>query len=240
MAELTVEALRKRGVEKILVINRTLDRARSLAERWRAAAATFESLQNALHEADILISSTGAPHIVLDARMVADAMQNRVGRPLVLIDIALPRDIDPQAADIHNVKLFDIDGLNAHLEDSLTRRLDEVPLVKRILEEELGDFKTYLRSLDMLPIIADIHQQAEMIRMTELEKTLRRMPDLTEVERERVEALTQAIVRRVLDHPTRRLRSEATSHRAPEYAALARVLFNLSGDGPNSRSNAAD
>jgi glutamyl-tRNA reductase len=240
MAELTVEALRQRGVDQILVINRTLPRAKTLAARWAASAATFEFLEEALYEADILISSTGAPHLVLEANMVATAMQRRAERPLVLIDIAVPRDIDPEAARIPHVRLIDIDGLNIELENSLTRRIDEIPLVRRILEQELTGFETYLRSLDMLPIIADIHQQAETIRTTEVEKTLRRMPQLTEAERERIEALTQAIVRKVLDHPTRRLRTAATSHRAPEYAALARVLFNLPDDGLSSTTTAAD
>jgi glutamyl-tRNA reductase len=187
-----------------------------------------------------LISSTGAPHLVLSAQMVEEAMRTRPQRALVLIDIAVPRDIDPDAARIPHVRLFDIDGLNAQLEDSLTRRLDEVPHVRQILEEELSEFAEYLRSLEMLPIIADIHQQAEAIRMAELEKSLRRMPDLTDAERERIEALTQSIVRKLLDHPTRRLRAEASSHRAPEYASLARLLFNLSSETFNSSSTAAD
>jgi glutamyl-tRNA reductase len=240
MAELTVEALRKRGAEKIRVVNRTLERAHALAERWGAESATFESLYESLHAADILISSTGAPHLILSAEVVGDAMRARPDRSLVLIDIAVPRDIDPDAANIPHVRLFDIDGLNAQLEDSLTRRLDEVPQVKQILREELAEFETYLKSLEMLPIIADIHQQAEAIRTAELEKTLRRLPDLTDAERERIEALTQALVRKLLDHPTRRLRVEATSHRGPEYAALARVLFNLSDDQINPASTAAD
>ena len=240
MAELTVEALRKRGVEKLCVINRTLERAQGLAQRWSAQSATFEFLQQALVEADILISSTGAPHFVVHSSMVEAAMQTRTGRALVLIDIAVPRDIDPETAAIPHVKLFDIDGLNAQLEDSLTRRISEVPHVRQILEEELSEFESYLRSLEMLPLIADIHQQAESIRTTELEKTLRRMPHLSEAERQRIEALTQSLVRKLLDHPTRRLRAEATSHRAPEYAALARVLFNLSDKGLNSGSTAAD
>src|SRR5215213_84008 len=194
MAELTVEALRKRGVEKIQVVNRTLERAHLLAERWNAESATFESLQESLSEADVLISSTGAPHLVLSAQMVSEAMDTRPNRALVLIDIAVPRDIDPDAAKIPHVKLFDIDGLNAQLEDSLTHRMDEVPKVKQILSEELANFTSYLKSLEMLPIIADIHQQAEAIRTVELEKSLRRMPDLTEAERERIEALTHALV----------------------------------------------
>lgn len=240
MAELTVEALRKRGVEKIRVVNRSLDRAHTLADRWGAESATFESLFDSLCDADILISSTGAPHLLVSAQMVAEAMRTRPERALVLIDIAVPRDIDPDAAKIPHVKLFDIDTLNAQLEDSLTRRMDEVPRVRQILAEELGEFESYLKSLEMLPIISDIHQQAEAIRTAELEKSLRRMPDLTDAERERIEALTQALVKKLLDHPTRRLRAEAGSHRAPEYAALARTLFNLSGEPFNSSSTAAD
>ncbi|HSB02680.1 MAG TPA: glutamyl-tRNA reductase [Anaerolineales bacterium] len=240
MAELTVEALRKRGAEKIRVINRTLERAQELATRWDAETGTFEFLGQAVCEADILISSTGAPHSIVDAKMVGEAMHARAGRPLVLIDIAVPRDIDPDCMDIPHVRLFDIDGLNAQLEDSLTRRMDEVPRVKRILEEELSGFEQYLKSLEMLPLIADIRQRAEAIRVAELEKTLRRLPDLTESERERVEALTQALVQKLLDHPTRHLRAEAASQHAPEYAALVRKLFDLSDEQLYPSSTAAD
>ena len=240
MAELTVEALRKRGVEKIRVINRTRYRAQKLAQRWGAEFSTYLFLQQALREADVVISSTSAPHIVVDASMIRSAMQARPERPLVLMDIAVPRDIDPEAADVPHVKLFDIDSLNGRLEDSLARRVEEVPHVKQILVEELLEFETYLKSLEMLPLIANIRQQAEAIRMAELEKTLRRMPNLTDAERERIEALTQSLVKKLLDHPTRQLRAEAASHRAPEYAALARVLFNLSDEHLNSMSTAAD
>ena len=230
MAELTVEALRKRGVERIHVINRTLARAQGLAQRWGAESATFEFLQQALCEADILISSTGAPHLVVEARMVEVALRSRAGRPLVLIDIAVPRDIDPDVASLPQVKLFDIDGLNAQLEDSLTRRMEEVPHVRQILDQELFEFETYMKSLEMLPIIADIRQQAEAIRQTELEKTLRRMPDLTDSERERIEAMTRSLVKKLLDTPTRRLRDESTCPHAPQFATVARTLFGLKHD----------
>jgi glutamyl-tRNA reductase len=112
--------------------------------------------------------------------------------------------------------------------------MDEVPHVKSILVEELSEFEQYLKSLEMLPLIADIHQHAETIRLAELERTLRRLPDLTEAERERIEALTHSLVQKLLDHPTRHLRAQAASHRAPEYAALARKLFNLPDEQLNS------
>jgi glutamyl-tRNA reductase len=240
MAELAVEALRKRGAQKILVVNRTLERAQDLVRRWGAQAATFENLYAALGSADILISSTGAPHTLISSQMVQKIMQGRPERPLVLIDIAVPRDIDPDIADLPHVALYDMDNLNARLEHSLAERMAEVPQVRNILEEELEQFGEYWRSLDMLPLIADIRQTAETIRQAELEKTLRRLPDLTEAERNHIEAMTQALVKKLLHAPTNRLRAEAASPNASEYAAIARTLFNLSNEGPRPTSTAAD
>jgi len=231
MAELAVEALRKRAVGHVTVVNRTLERAHGLADRWNARVDTFENLEQVLASADILIASTGAPHMIIHPNMVAAAMSQRPDRPLVLIDIAVPRDIDPEAGNIPNVHLYDIDNLNTHLEQSLAERLAEIPHVERILAEEQVKFMNFMNSMEMLPLITDIHQQAEAIRQAELQKTLRRLPDLTDAERARIEALTQALVRKILDHPTNRLRAEATLSSAPEYAALARSLFGLENNG---------
>ena len=230
MAELAVEALRKRGVEKIRVINRTLERAQVLAQRWGAESATFEFLHEALSEADILISSTGAPHIILSADMVRLAMQSRPNRALVLLDTAVPRDIAPEVAEIPHVKLFDIDHLNTHLEQSLAARAAQVPLVEEIVAEEINEFLDFLNSVEMLPLIADLQRQADSIRRAELEKTLRRLPDLTDIERTRIEAMSIALVKKLLASPTTRLRAEATCPHAPEYAAVARTLFDLPGE----------
>lgn len=240
MAELAVEALRKRGANRILVVNRTLERARAIADRWGAHVATFEQLDSALVSADILISSTGAPHMILTTDMVGPAMSRRADRPLVLIDIAVPRDIDPEVAQIPHVRLYDIDNLNDKLEGALSERMAEVPHVRSILEEELAEFFEYLRSLEMIPIIADMRQQAEAIRQSVLKKNLHRMPDLTNEERERIEVMTQALVKKILDAPTNCLRAEAASPRASEYAAIARTLFNLSDERTYPTSTAAD
>lgn len=240
MAELAVEALRKRGAKRIQVVNRTLERAHAIADRWDAEITTFENLEAVLVSADILISSTGAPHTILSAEMVKHSMQARAQRPLVLIDIAVPRDIDPDAANIPNVKLYDIDNLNEKLEGALVGRMAEVPQVNLILAEEIEEFAEYMKSLEMIPIITDIRQQAEAIRQAMLEKTLRRLPDLTETERARIEAMTQALVKQILHAPTNRLRAEAGSSRAPEYAAVARTLFNLSDELKSPTSIAAD
>ncbi len=180
MAELAVEALRKRGVEKIVVVNRTLERAQALAKRWDAETSTFESIYEVLSRADILIASTGAPHTLIHKETVNAVMRERSHRSMVLVDIAVPRDIDPEVGEIPHVHLFDIDHLNEHLEQSLAERAAEVPRVEAILAEEQSSFMEFLSSLNMLPLIADLRQQAEAIRSAELEKTLRRLPDLTE------------------------------------------------------------
>ncbi len=237
MAELAIEALRKRDINHLTVVNRTLERAHILAGRWNAEVDTFENLERVLARADILITSTGAPHMVVHPNMVATAMQQRPNRPLVLIDIAVPRDIDPEAGNIQNVHLYDIDNLNAHLEQSLAERTAEIPHVEMILAEEEAKFMNFLHSLDMLPLITDMHQQAETIRQAELQKTLQRLPDLTDAQRTRIEAMTQALVKKILDHPTNRLRAEATLPNAPEYAALARSLFGLENHGSNHYSD---
>jgi glutamyl-tRNA reductase len=228
MAELAVEALRKRGANKLVVVNRTLERAHALAARWNAETETFENLEQVLVRADILIASTGAPHTIIGAEMVDSAMQQRSNRPLILVDIAVPRDVDPGVAKIPNDHLHDIDNLNAHLEQSLAERASEVPHVEAILDEEETKFMNFLTSLDMLPLISDMHQKAETIRQAELNKTLRRLPDLSEAERARIEALTQALVKKLLDEPTNRLRAQANQPTAPEYADVARTLFGLS------------
>lgn len=241
MAELAVEALRKRGATRILVVNRTLNRAHALADRWGANVTTFENLDSALAAADILIASTGAPHTIVSASLVRETMPKRGRRPLVLIDIAVPRDIDPESANIPHVRLYDIDNLNAHLEQSLSERATEIPHVRAILTEEHDKFMDFLRSLDMLPLIADIHQNAEAIRRAELEKTLRRLPHLTDAERRRIDALTQALVKKLLASPIRRLHAEAIAPTALEYATLARALFGLedSRSEPNSGASAS-
>ncbi|MGD8405853.1 MAG: glutamyl-tRNA reductase [Anaerolineales bacterium] len=228
MAELAVEALRKRGAAKVLVLNRTLERADSLAKRWQAKASTFERLDDALLVADVLVSSTGAPHSIINPGMVKRIMETRPSRPLVMIDIAVPRDVDPGCNDLPGVAVHDIDSLYARLEHSLAEREAEVPLVEAILNEEASKFMEFFGSLDMLPLIAGMRQLAEAIRQAELNKTLRRLPDLDEAGRARIEALTQALVKKLLDTPTNCLRAQANTPSAPEYADVARTLFGLS------------
>ncbi len=235
MAELAVEALRKRGVKQILVVNRTLEKASELAGRWQAESATLESLPDVLAWADILITSTGAPHTIIQPALVENVMvcregrrqDRRQGRPLVIMDIAVPRDVDERVEDIPGVCLYDIDTLAQGLETSQARRKAEIPHIEAILAEEHHGFVNYLHTLDVVPIIVQMRQQADSIRQVELEKTMRRMADITPEMQAYMDTLTKAIVKKILHNPTIRLRAEANGPKASDYAEVARSLFGI-------------
>jgi glutamyl-tRNA reductase len=230
MAELAVEALRKRGAAHIVVVNRTLERAQSLASRWQAQAFTFEHIEPLLQQADIVISSTSAPHAIIKSPQMVGIMQERAQRVLVMIDIAVPRSIDPQVSQIPGVRLFDLDSLDCQVHHLLTERAAEVPQVEAILGEEEMHFLEYWQTLDMLPIISELRRQAEAIRQHELERTLRRLPGLTEGERARIDAMTRSLVKKLMQTPTQRLRAEANCPHASQYATVARTLFDLTDE----------
>ena len=227
MAELAVESLRKRGAGQITVVNRTLQRAQELARRWDGQAAALEMLLELLSETDIVITSTGAPHTILHRSMVEKAIEGRADRPLILMDIAVPRDVDPDVENLTNVYLYDMDSLAAKLAYSISQREAEIPQVKEILAEELACFMEYIATLDVIPIIIRMREQADAIRLAELEKTIRRIPDLQPETQERIDALTKSIVKKILHSPTTRLRQEANGPNAVDYADIARGLFGL-------------
>jgi glutamyl-tRNA reductase len=227
MAELAVEALRKRGARQITVVNRTVQRAQELAKRWDGQAEALEMLIELLPETDIVITSTGAPHTIIHGSMVDKAISQRPDRALILMDIAVPRDVDPEVGDIPGVHLYDMDTLAAQLEHSISKREAEVPQVKEILAEELASFMEYVTTLNVVPIIVEMRRQADAIRQAELEKTIRRIPDLPPDTQERIDALTKSIVNKLLHSPTARLRKEASGPNAVDYADIARGLFGL-------------
>jgi glutamyl-tRNA reductase len=232
MGELAVEALRARGVRQIAVVNRTRQRAVELAERWGGEALSFEHLTKAIQGADIVIASTGAPHTIINPAIVRDAVMNRMERPLVLIDIAVPRDVHPDVCEIPNVHLFDIDHLHSRLEGAIAERQNEIPRVEAIAAEEVTAFESWLRSVDILPVITALRAKAESIRQRELARTLRRLPDLDPRVREHIEHLSESLINKLLHEPTLRLRAEAGNGQATEYAQTVRHLFGLAAEPP--------
>ncbi|HLF88453.1 MAG TPA: glutamyl-tRNA reductase [Anaerolineales bacterium] len=227
MAELAIESLRKRGVHHLTVINRTLARAQELAQRWQARSASLETLAEHLTQADVVIASTGAPHLILYPSIIEQTIKLRPQRPIVLMDIAVPRDVDPDVGKMAGVKLYDMDTLAAHLKASFSRRKAEVPAVETILAEELAAFMDFLTTLDVIPIISEIRRQADAIREAELDKTLRRLPELSPEAHQQLDLLTRAIVKKILHSPTLRLREVAGSPHAADYANITRGLFGL-------------
>jgi glutamyl-tRNA reductase len=227
MAELAMSTLHSRGVQKVTVVSRTHENAVELAERVGGHTATFEHLEEALADADIVITSTAAPHVIVQFEMVQWAMTVRAERPLVFVDIAVPRDVDPAVTSIPNVRLYDIDDLQGHLNTNVAVRQSEVPQVEAIVEEEARGFMDWVSRLHVTPVIADLRAHAETIRRTELEKTLRQLAHLTDADRNKIDALTQALLNKILHEPTVRLKAEATNGRAEEYAAAVSHLFGL-------------
>lgn len=212
----------------MLVVNRTLAAGADLAREWGGEALSFERLPWALARADIVISSTSAPHTIIGAPLVRQAMAGRA-RPLVFIDIAVPRDVDAAVREVPGVHVFDLDDFQARLDRTSHERQQEVPRVEEIVAEEAGYFEEWLAGVDLLPVVGELRRKAEAVRREELARVLRNWPDLDEARRHRLDHFSRALVNKLLHYPTERLRAEASNGHAVEYAHVARALFGLEG-----------
>ena len=206
------EALSIAGAKDITVVNRTHSRAVEVAGRLSGRAGTFDELPEALENSDIVIACTGSPGYVLEARLVADAMSRRLERPLVLMDIAVPRDVDPASGLLRNVSLIDIDDLESGYRPRSEDARWEVATAEALVAEEAGQFDQWLQGLDSLPPVIDLRRRADRIREKELQRTLKRLNGkLTGEERDSIEAMTRAIVNKLLHSPTVYLKEQAPS-----------------------------
>ncbi|MGD2218567.1 MAG: glutamyl-tRNA reductase [Gemmatimonadales bacterium] len=229
MAELAAETLVKSGAESLSVVNRTVERARRLADHFEAAALSWDRLDDALAWADIVISSTAAPHAVIRADEVRQARAARRHRPLFLIDIAVPRDVDPDVEEVEGVYLYDIDDLEAVVENSLVERRREVPKAEAIVTEVQEQFMAWYRSLDVVPTVVSLRRQAHRMREAEVRRALRRLGGLTEGDREIIQAMAKRIVNKLLHHPTVCLKQHAGRSDGYRYVEVTRELFALDG-----------
>ncbi len=233
MCELAVTHLVENGVAQVQVTNRTFARARALAERFQGRAVPFEAFPYHLQEVDIVISSTGAPHFILGVEDVRSAMKARKQKPMFLIDIAVPRDIDPRVNDLPNVYLYDVDDLQGVVEANKRERAREAEKAERIVAEEVEGFLAWVRTLEVTPTIRQLREKFEAVRRAELEKTLRVFGDgLTKKQRKSLEAMTQAIVNKILHEPTVYLKRAANDPDLEVSVDAVRRLFGLdSRDG---------
>lgn len=239
--ELTARTLTAHGASAILVANRTYERAVELAAQFGGEAFPFENLPLCLEHTDIVISSTGAPHAVLDYELVRQVMRRRHRRPLFLIDIAVPRDIDPRVNSLDSVYLYDIDDLQTVVERNLAKREQEVERVEHIIAEETAAFSQWWAARRMVPLIRALKAYGDEIRTRELERLFNRLPHLSARDRELIEASTRLIVNRLLHQPVVGLKAESEGTHGSVYVDVLRKLFGLkpeegAGTAPVPRS----
>jgi glutamyl-tRNA reductase len=227
MSEATARNLVSRGAEISFVANRTFDRAEQLARRFGGAALPLERVDEELALADVVVSSTGAPGFVLTRQQVAAAMRARKGRPLFLIDIAVPRDVEPTVHELEGCYVYDIDDLEAVVAESLAGRRYEAVRAEAMVAEEAERFRAWQASLDVVPAIASLRARAEEIRAAELAKAEGRLGELSESERRTVESVTAQIVNKLLHLPTVRMKQAAAAAEGAVYADAVRHLFGL-------------
>lgn len=222
MAEQVARNLRERGARALTVANRSTERAEAFRQRFEdVSLVSLETCAAAVAEADLVVTSTGAEEPVLTFPDVRRAMARRTGRPLLAVDLGVPRNIDPKVRGLENVFLHDIDSMEALIARNLERRREEVPRVERIIEQELSRFHAWHRGLDAEPLVADLQRRAEILRQGEVEAALARFPPETHAH---LDQLTRSLVRKLLHHPSTRLRRD---HQPPAHLELVRELFQL-------------
>ncbi len=198
---LAAKALVERGVTRIRVTSRSQQAASSLALTLGGSPTTLSNLGKELSDADIVITCTGAPHFVVRRRIVEEGMNGRPERPLVLLDIAVPRDIEPEVGQIKNVFLYDIDDLTGISELNRQGRESDVQWAMEIVEAEVGQFISWWQTLEVKPVISALVEKAEDIRQHQLNLTIKKMNHLTEEEQNYMDAMSRAIVAKILHHP---------------------------------------
>lgn len=221
--KLVAKALRTSGVGELMVTNRTAERAEELARELAARPVPFEELRERIAQADVLITATEAPEHLLTAEDMARTNSGRVTRPLFIMDMGMPRNVDPAVSSLNDVRLFNIDDLSAIAEENLQQRQAHAADAEAIVEEELAKFMRWWESQEAVSIVKLLQQRAEVIREGELERALRRLKDLLPEERETVEALTKALVKRLLHDPTVTLKQPASK----QHIQAIRDLFKL-------------
>lgn len=228
MAELAALHLLNAGVSEILVANRTYARAEELAAKFKGRPVAFDEFLSRLPEADIVISSTGAPHVVIRAKDVRAVLKARKHKPMFFIDIAVPRDIDPDVNSLDNVYLYDIDDLQEVVEENLAQRREEAARARDIIGLQVERFGEWLKSLDVKPTIVDLLTAGEDVARRELAKTLRRLgPDVPDETRRAIETLSLSISHKLLHEPIAFLKRRAREEKGDRFVDLTRRMYNL-------------
>ncbi|MGI6092410.1 MAG: glutamyl-tRNA reductase [Veillonellaceae bacterium] len=227
MSELTAKHLVANGVKTVFVSNRRLERAEILAEKFNGIAVPFEDFMKCAVEADIVITSTGAPHYIIRSWDAAHLIPKRNGKPIIFIDIAVPRDVEPEVAAINGVSLYNIDDLEAVVESNMRLREQEAKDAEKIIAEEMDELLDKFRYLSFRPILARLTDKAEKIRQRELKRALVKLTDITADERKVIESLSKMIIRKMLRDPMVRINEAAGTDREDYYLDAICELFKL-------------
>ncbi len=227
MAELAATCLVDEGVQVSLVANRTHERARVIAERLGARALTLDEAWSHFATIDIALCSTAAPHAVVTWERVAPVIAGRSGRPLCILDLAVPRDVDPAIAQLEHVFLYDVDDLQTVAAQATARRRDEVPAAERIVEQETDLFWAWYGGLGVVPVIKEFRGRLEELRAAELERAMHALGHLTPEDRARVEQFSHALLNKFLHQPTIALKEAAEQGRGYGLLDALRRLFGL-------------
>jgi glutamyl-tRNA reductase len=232
MSELAARHLIDHGALPIYVANRTWSRAQELARGLGGVPVPFDQLEATLTRVDIVITSTAAPEPVVTAAQVRAALHARRGRPLFFIDIAVPRNVEPAVNDLEGAFCYDIDDLRAVVESNLKERQREAQRAQVLLEREVDKFVGRLQQLEVVPTIVSLREKLEAIRRAELERALARLPGAAEDTRRVMDALSQAIVNKVLHAPMVKLKDSSRAGHGRRWTEMISELFGLRGSGP--------
>lgn len=235
MSELTVKHLYANGVEKVTVINRTMDKAVSIADKFQGEARPVSQLKETLEEVDIFITSTGAKDYVVSKELVQSTLKNRKGRPLFIVDIAVPRDIDPSVAELDNIYLYDIDDLEGIVAANLSERRREAMKIGAMIDTEVTEFQSWLNTLGVVPIIAALRQKAVTVQEDTMESIERKLPNLTEREKKLIRKHMKSIINQMLRDPIVAAKEMAAEPNAEEALALFTKIFAIESEQPVER-----
>lgn len=234
MAELAATYLLNNRISKILVTNRTFSRAVELADQFHGKAISFDEIDDQLLEIDIAITSTASLTPIISLDQVKKTMRARKNRPLFFIDIAVPRNVEPEVNRIENVFVYDIDDLKGIVEFNISKRKGEAVKAERMVDEEVIKFNQWLKILDVVPTIVALKDKCEKICQIELEKTLSSLGDLSQEQRKNVENLTISITKKILNDPIVFLKKKGERSSRNLYLDTARKLFNLDPDNEDT------
>jgi glutamyl-tRNA reductase len=225
--ELVARALVARGVRTVFVANRHYDRAIGLAQRFGGNAVRFEELPEQLESADIVVSATNSPHHIIERDGLAQVMEARDGQPLLAIDLAVPRDIEPACREVSGIAVHDIDDVQQIVERNASGRESEAKRAEQIIDAELDRFERWLAALEVAPTISALRGHGDEVVRRVMAENENRWESLSEADRERLEAMAKAIASRLLHDPTLRMRRAAGSDNAYLYVSALRELFGL-------------